>query len=395
MGFFSSLHRSVTKPFRDGERALNRILPEGAPRPPSPSNIFNGRGLPALPGHLGQIASRLPFPPGLHNPNRPAIDNSEQRLGAFVDSTGQPLWKTQLEREALLSVLRQDPTMTPEKWQRGQDMAQLSKAVYQNSTPLAGYRRATPEELGLDASRLVDPNTGLRATVFVNERTGNYTLAFAGTDGNAMDKTDWKNGNSQAFNPHAPQYTQAIELAQTLQRTLGGKLTDITGQSLGGGLAAAASVMTGIRATTFNAAGLNPDTIRVHGGSTDTARMRNLITNYRVEGDPLTEAQEGSNIDPLTGYLGSRNGHIGRLARTIGQVNGGMPSPVQHSYISGPLAQELPDAVGTQVTIFAIGRDGQRMSVQDRMNASNWLYLHGFDSIERGMQVRPETLKRA
>ena len=231
----------------------------------------------------------------------------------------------------------------------------------------------------------------------MNERTGTYTLAFSGTDDGAMDKTDWKHGNSQAFNPHARQYSQAIELAQTLQSALGRQLTDITGQSLGGGLAAAASVLTGVRATTFNAAGLNPDTITVHGGSNDGARMRSLITNYRVEGDPLTEAQEGSNIDPLTAWAISRtgNGFFGRIVGNLAQQVSGLPAPVQHSYISGPLAQQLPDAVGTQVTLFAVARDGHHLSRQEQMSSSNWLYLHGFDGIDRAMQVRPRGLQPA
>lgn len=393
MGFFSS----VTRPFRDLDHAVRNALPHGVPAPPKPPGIIFTRLRDETSGGqsnggLSGFLSHVPFPPGLVNSNQPARDaaaaNAEQRLNAFVDAQGQPLWKTPLEREALLSVLRQDPGMTVEKWQRGQDMARLSRAVYAESRPPEGYRVATAQELGLDPSRLNDPATGLRATVYLDERTGNYTLAFAGTDGGAMDKTDWKNGNSQAFNPHARQYAQAIDLAQTLQRTLGAKFTDITGQSLGGGLAAAASTMTGVRATTFNAAGLNPDTIRVHGGSTDPERMRALITNYRVEGDPLTEAQEGSNIDPATAYLSRRGGHMGRLAARLGEGLAATPSPVQNSYITGPLAQQLPDAAGTQVTLFAIAPDGHRMSRQEQMSSGNWAYLHGFDSINLGMQNR-------
>jgi hypothetical protein len=391
----------ITNQLQDVFDSAVRHRPPSLPEPPSsprfafpPTPDFHSDtpapGFPSIRSDLPGLMARIPFPLGLINPRSPVASdgsNAERRLAAFVDTQGQPLWNSELERAALLSALRQDPSMTVDKWQRGQDMAQLSRAAYVGGPAPSGYRRITAAEAGLDARQLEDPETGLRAAVFLNERTGTYTLAFSGTN----EKTDWKHGNSQAFDPNAKQYSQAIELAQALKSVLGSKFTDITGQSLGGGLAAAASSLTRVRATTFNAAGLNPDTIAVHGGSTDVARMRGLITNYRVEGDPLTEAQEGSNIDPVTAWAVSRsgNGFFGRVVGSFAQQMSGLPAPVQHSYISGAMAQQLPDAAGTQVTLFAIGRDGHRLSRREQMSSGNWPYLHGFDAIDRGMLVRP------
>ena len=320
--------------------------------------------------------------------------SAEERLEAFKDDKGQPLWKTEQQRQALLKILEQDPSMTVEKFQRGQEMTALSGMVYScaadSKKPLPeGYTRVQASELGLDPSQLDDPSTGLHAEIFKDERTGSYTLAFRGS--NDMS-TDWKHGNSQAFDPGAKQYDQAIKLAQALKDKLGDKFTDITGHSMGGGLAAAASAMTGVRATTFNAAGLNPATITSRGGSWDEARMAELITNYRVAGDPLTEAQEGSDTDPLSAYVSSHHGGwgaylIGELGHQIGQQAG---SPVQNSYISGPNAQVLPDAVGTQVTLVAFSQqDGHELSRREQMNADTWDWLHNFGAIGAGMLLEP------
>ena len=64
---------------------------------------------------------------------------------------------------------------------------------------------------------------------------------------------------------------------------------DLTGHSLGGGLASAASQASGAGATTFNAAGLNSETLPMYGA----APRASAITNYRVDGDILTGVQEG------------------------------------------------------------------------------------------------------
>jgi len=57
------------------------------------------------------------------------------------------------------------------------------------------------------------------------------------------------------------QYTEGIKIAQNLHNRYGDTLR-YTGHSLGGGIAAAAAIITGGSATTFNAAGVHSNTIR-------------------------------------------------------------------------------------------------------------------------------------
>ncbi len=64
----------------------------------------------------------------------------------------------------------------------------------------------------------------------------------------------------------------------------------IAGHSLGGGLASAASIVSGFHAYTFNAAGLHPDTV----GGMNLANAASLIDAYKVDYDILTWVQEST-----------------------------------------------------------------------------------------------------
>jgi len=63
---------------------------------------------------------------------------------------------------------------------------------------------------------------------------------------------------------------------------------ETTGHSLGGGMASAASVASGKASTTFNAAGLHPNTVGRYGGTPQSSSVQ----AYRVAGEMLTGLQE-------------------------------------------------------------------------------------------------------
>ena len=110
-----------------------------------------------------------------------------------------------------------------------------------------------------------DPFTGLGVGVYHDYISGGNLLTFNGTD--PKNWLDWYNNIKQALDPPAPLYTEAMGIARDLRlawnkranptpavltpTTPGGWL--ITGHSLGGGLAAAASVVSYFDAMTFNA----------------------------------------------------------------------------------------------------------------------------------------------
>lgn len=184
---------------------------------------------------------------------------------------------------------------------RGQDpqaidlqMMEISAAAYDPSvTQVANWSRLSDDQLlaaGVDPSMLENPDTGFRAGIYTDGE-GRYTLAFAGSN----ELQDWTGANfQQGIGWQNEQYDQAVELAQAADAAFGDGLV-ITGHSLGGGLAATASLATGNAAVTFNASGVHDNTIERLGLDADTARAdagEGQIRRYNISGDPLTAAQE-------------------------------------------------------------------------------------------------------
>jgi hypothetical protein len=112
-----------------------------------------------------------------------------------------------------------------------------------------------------------------------------------------------------------------------------GQAVDITGHSLGGGLASAAAGASGASATTFNAAGLNPTTVARYGTAVDSAAA-GPIQAYRVEGELLTGVQEqGLQSTAAVALAGGLvGGPMGAVVAGLAKVG---------------LAAAMPNAVGT------------------------------------------------
>src|SRR3546814_13737131 len=84
------------------------------------------------------------------------------------------------------------------------------------------------------------------------------------------------------------------DLADEAKRAFGNNVI-LTGQSLGGGLAAAASMANEIPTVTFNAAGVHDKTLARHGYDADALKREaepGLIRSYRVESQNLPHLQE-------------------------------------------------------------------------------------------------------
>lgn len=152
------------------------------------------------------------------------------------------------------------------------------------------------EKLGLSSniiSLLLTDNTndGFNGALYREYMTGKYVLTFAGTQGGSL--ADWANNIAQAFGEDAPQYDHAMAIGKALSSPsvtgLTASNTYITGHSLGGGLASAASMASGFHAYTFNAAGLHPETVKDY--PTNCANAAALVTAYQVDFDILTWGQ--------------------------------------------------------------------------------------------------------
>jgi hypothetical protein len=246
---------------------------------------------------LAQL-SRMPQFKAISQMNQYTGPNSEPIWEVPVNTlgnSGKPLSaeaRTKLAQErrfALASILIQAPSTTPASFSNAQNMASLSLAAYTQHPVGAGQKPSLPPGFPSDytvAKNYSDPSSHslFKATLFENKRNHTYTLAFTGTD----QKAEYLNTNlPQGAGRPTAQYNEAINLARSLKHEYGGRLSDITGHSLGGGLAAAAGMATGTRTTTFDAAGVNPKTMQMNNAPWNPS----VVTNYDVQDELLGRVQ--------------------------------------------------------------------------------------------------------
>lgn len=175
--------------------------------------------------------------------------------------------------------------------------------------PPAGFLKPTTEQLagmGLEDEDLNPKGTQFKAAVYMKDPAvwgdNPKPAAVVAFRGSTPAEEDWHNNFDQDANAkqEASYYRRAV--------TIGNKLADkeaeaqIVGHSLGGGLASAAQGGSGLPASTYNAAGLNPATVaRYSQDANHKAADAGKITAIRVKGEVLTKTQENG----LTGLLAS------------------------------------------------------------------------------------------
>lgn len=156
----------------------------------------------------------------------------------------------------------------------------------------AGWTRMGDDELraaGIDPALQQDRKSGFDAS-FYRDASGAVALVFAGSD----EGRDWKHNFGQGLGFEDAQYDQAIALTRQARLAFGDRVV-LTGQSLGGGLAAAASMVNEVPAVTFNAAGVHDNTIERYGIDARVAKHEaneGLVRHYVVQNDILTHLQE-------------------------------------------------------------------------------------------------------
>ncbi|SDT88651.1 PAAR-like domain-containing protein [Halopseudomonas salegens] len=223
--------------------------------------------------------------------------------------------------------------------------ARLSQAVYDPSQPPPeGWIDISndPEKLAqynLDPDDLSAEGSNFRAAVYepdpaVFGSDMKPTVAFKGT----QNGEDWKNNLAQGIDRQSDYYENAVQIGKDIKRS--GALVDITGHSLGGGLASAASQASGRPATTFNAAGLHDNTVERYGGVVHQTD----IQAYRVDGEILTGIQE-------PGWGGTA------AAAGAGFSLGGVKGAAIGVLARWGLAAVMPDSVGTPHTLEGKGLD--------------------------------------
>ena len=166
------------------------------------------------------------------------------------------------------------------------DMRALSMHVRDGGAPPDGYEIVDPSDLGLDIE-LNNADTGLQSQLYRNKESGEYVYAFAGLD--PRSGPDRRNGRQQWFGGSSRQYVNAIDNTLDIRDAVGADNLRTTGSSLGGGLAAAAATVAGVRGTTFNAQGVHPNTLAEFDRT--AADAVGLVDAFSLQGDALTRIQ--------------------------------------------------------------------------------------------------------
>ena len=167
--------------------------------------------------------------------------------------------------------------------QKAKKMAGYADDSY-NDPDKATIPRVDPSELSPAINAILDdPQAGFSTAIYAPDKD-TIVIAYRGTE--LTDPNDLWTDVKQALGFHSEQYDQAAKLAQEVQAQYPDKKIELTGHSLGGGLAQYASAVTGLPATTFNSAGVHPNTLGPFTIDPDK------IVNYRVDGDGLTALQE-------------------------------------------------------------------------------------------------------
>ncbi|NVE01905.1 DUF2974 domain-containing protein, partial [Massilia sp. BJB1822] len=238
-----------------------------------------------------------------------------------------------------------------------------------------GWGRVTVESdlraFGISSEILIDKDQGYFGALYRNKNTETYVYANRGTD----ERIDWAHNFLQSVGKSSSQYERAIEIARRLKSSeIAAQLT-FTGHSLGGGLASAQSIVTGIPGITFNAAGLNPATVAPYGPNLMTRAPS--IRAYYVQGELLSTMQDSGAtvVSSTAAWLGSPLLGVGSYAAL----------------------SRLPKATGLRVALDAVGdpvKMGSTLAPGNAFTAispTTSLDLHGMSNVLNSLYRRIAT----
>lgn len=230
--------------------------------------------------------------------------------------------------------------------------------------PPPGFKEPTLDELkriGIHPSDLTgkDPS-GFRAKIYVKdpEVWGKdpkpaYVLSFRGSTNNAAD---WENNFAQGLNEDSPYYEQAVNIGKKLRDSDAD--VQIVGHSLGGGLASAAQGASGLPTSTYNASGLEDETVQRYlkklGHDGTPVGDPDSINAFRISGEVLTKKQE--------------SGLLGRILKdAAGKNKVDLPPPLSEDAFN------------------RLKKDGKVDAEEDYPT-----YLHGMEKVIDAMEMRKQ-----
>jgi hypothetical protein len=210
-------------------------------------------------------------------------------------------------------------------------------------------------------------NSGFYAQIYKNELTGEYTLAFRGTEMTSL--TDWKNNIQQGFSTFSEQYAFAASIGECLSRS--DAKINIVGHSLGGGLATVAGLKTGFPTYTYNQADISQGTVDRY--RLDVSKTDNITAHY-VEGEILTalqsETREYNTLIPLGNKV--KTGSIiateeSAILTAVSKTGDAVGAVVPYAEFAGTVAKVLDK--GDNLLVMG---DGHRMPSVEQYFRSNY-----------------------
>ncbi len=289
-----------------------------------------------------------------------------------------------------------------------QDMLALANDSYHHtssvcSTAPTGYTRASesPEVLArynLTEADLAPQGSGFRAELYLPDPAvfgadAQPVLSFKGTD--VTNPNDWANNFTQGVGKPTEFYNRAMDLAMQVNTATDGHF-EVTGHSLGGGMASAASAVTGANATIFNSAGLHDSTAREFLAASNTTPfdVNQRVTAYQVEGEVLTGIQQAaSGITPhhadqlasvIRGAIGASGSPLG--SEVLERLGVKVPDLSGLRDATGADLRAMPQAAGQPIVLPALNADGSARPAIVPFGGKDGLIAHAeavIDTVER------------
>ncbi|WP_282295564.1 XVIPCD domain-containing protein [Stenotrophomonas sp. PS02289] len=256
------------------------------------------------------------------------------------------------------------------------EMSGLASDVYlsanKQGSPPDGWTRASSDPAALraaglnisdsDLKELLEPrDSGFRAEIYLPDKavfgeSAKPVIVYKGSTGEIVDPSapggrresggeDFLNNGQQGIGMRSDYYDRAMRLATVVNKAVPGGF-EIAGHSLGGGMASAASAVTGARATTFNAAGLHPDTPArfAKENGLPTFNPQQTVHTYQTAGEVLNDAQNG--MQRLSEE--QRRGY-GVLANEVGML---LKEPAMQKLVGDKLREMMPPGAQTTAAQF-------------------------------------------
>ncbi|WP_428034724.1 hypothetical protein [Amphritea sp.] len=232
-------------------------------------------------------------------------------------------------------------------------------------------------------------------SVYGEER---YVLAYRGTQG----ATDWETNAKQGFGEETEHYDNAIKLAIKSKKILGDKL-ELTGHSLGGGMATAAGIVSGAKTYAYNPAGVHPATLERKGdfsrsGAFNTVNGKPLVDNVVVPGELLTALQNptvqrttlaggvgaSTAISPYAGALVASGATSTRAFQEEGVISYGMAGKRHDVPLLGNAA-EVADATSKGQSIQGM-TPSKAGDINAALNPVKKVDMHSMHSVIAGIE---------